>query len=181
MNENEADPPVERKEKGKKTEKKNVSPHPLRVSNKYLVAIFVFYFALVLLVVLSFYSAGIPMSTPVNAEIINGILTVAALIFGFSTFQVDLTHLWKPYRLILWLIFVTQAVLIAVAGLTYYRDFLIDRQATCRTLLASTLALVFSLASMILSKYVYESMQEPSFKEAIEEDKKLLEKEDVKP
>jgi hypothetical protein len=81
----------------------------------------------------------------VEPEIVNGILTISAIILGFSGF-----YAWPPrklgYRFTLHVIFVLQVAVLAFTGFSYFKDFLDYQYVSVKTLLAATISLVFNLA-----------------------------------
>lgn len=127
------------------------------VSRKFLVTYALFFLGLFCFTLFDFLISGIPWDTPVDPEIVNGILTVTALIFGFSTFGIELRNLGEPHRSWLWFIFATQAMIIAAAALFYFSDFINHRNTTCLTLMASMVALIYNMVTMVFTKFLYES------------------------
>jgi len=93
----------------------------------------------------------------VDPEVINGILTVSAILFGFSTFQIGKREL-RQY-LVLGSVLAMQLVFISLVGMSYFADYVRYEHGSFRTLMVATMSLLintFSWAIVRMLRIVWE-------------------------
>lgn len=113
--------------------------------------------ALVPMIYLAFLGSALSIQTHVEPAIVNGVLTVSAILLGFSKFTTTEKTTKIEHSILFTAMFGIQLTLFSLSGLFYFFDFLNHQAVTVLPLLLATLSLQFNsgwwFISTTLKKY----------------------------